>query len=110
MLTYITYIQHDQFKFLFHFTLHRFANCVQFFILHTLGRFGIDFSCSPLIIMPRNISMTDPIFFLGIFVMKSCNSMSLSFTMLLSMCLHIRTQAPLQIFMEFFIGEFTKIY
>jgi len=34
--------------------------------------------------------------------------MSLSFTMLLCMCLH-RTQAPVQIFLEFFIGEFTEI-
>ena len=38
--------------------------------------------------------------------MKFCNGMSLRFSMLV--CLHVRTQAPVQIFMEFFIGEFTK--
>ena len=40
--------------------------------------------------------------------MKSFNSMSLSFTML-AVCLHISTQAPVPIFTEIFIGEFTKI-
>jgi len=30
--------------------------------------------------------------------------------MLVCMCLRIRTQAPVQIFVEIFIGEFTKIY
>jgi len=59
--------------------------------------------------MLGNISKKDPIIF-SIFAMKSCNSMSLSFTMLICMCLHKRTQAPVQIFMEFVIGEFTKIY
>jgi len=43
--------------------------------------------------------------------MKNFNSMSLSFTVLvcLSVCLHIIAQAPVQIFTEFFIGEYTKI-
>ena len=62
--------------------------------------------------MPGNISMKDPIIFFGIFLMKSCNSMSLSFTMLvyLYVSIRIRTQALVQIFTEFFIGECTKIY
>ena len=45
--------------------------------------------------MPGNISKKD---------------VFLSFTMLVCMCLHIRTQAPVQIFMEFFTWKFTKIY
>ena len=36
--------------------------------------------------------------------------MSRSFTIFVCVCLHIKTQAPVQIFMEFVIGEFTKIY
>jgi len=59
--------------------------------------------------MLGNISKKDSLIF-GIFVMNSCNSMSLSFALLVCVCLHIRTEAPVQIFMEFFIGKLTKIY
>jgi len=41
----------------------------------------------PLKIMPGNIPKKVPIIFFGIFVMKSCNIMSVSFTMLV--CLYV---------------------
>jgi len=41
--------------------------------------------------------------------MKYFNGMSLSFTMPFCICLRTSTQAPVQIFTEFFIGEFTKL-
>jgi len=61
--------------------------------------------------MPVNISKKDPIIFFGVFVMKSCISMSLSFTM--HVCLYVsayKNLSPIQISTEFFIGRFTKIY
>ena len=59
--------------------------------------------------MPSNIFKKDPIIFFGIFVMKRCNGMSLSFTMLLvCMCLHIRTQAPVPVFTEFLLRSLLK--